>query len=61
MSKQPFHLLILVLILLALPLSAFASEGEAFNPPGAVGALMTLLALVVPALVSVWVRNRGKK
>jgi hypothetical protein len=47
----------LLILLFALPTMAFA-EGEAFNPPGWVGAGMFFLALILPIGVGFWVRNR---
>lgn len=51
-----FYVLILMF---ALPLAAFA-EGEAYNPPGSVGAFLFFVALILPILTGLWVRN-GRK
>ncbi len=47
----------LLILLFALPTLAFA-EGEAFNPPNWVGRGMFLIALILPIVVGMWVRNR---
>lgn len=44
-------------LLFMLPTVVFA-EGEAFNPPDWVGRGMFLIALILPIVVGVWVRNR---
>ena len=40
-------------------LPSIMAEGEAFNPPGSVGMFFFLVALILPIIVGVWVRNRG--
>ncbi len=55
--NQKIFSLYAIIVMLALPVTAFA-EGESFNPPNWVGAGMFFLALVLPLVVSVWVRSR---
>ncbi len=45
-----------LVLMFALPLVAFA-EGEAYNPPGAVGALLFFVALILPIMTGIWIRN----
>lgn len=52
------QLLCTLLILFALPTIAYASEREPYNPPGYIGATMFFLALILPMVVSFWLRNR---
>ena len=53
---KKFSALYLLVLMFALPLVAFA-EGEAYNPPGSIGAFMFFLALILPILTGIWVRN----
>ena len=49
--------IISLFILTILP--TVAAAGEAFNPPGWVGMMLFLIALILPIIVGFWVRNRG--
>lgn len=58
MSNRILVTLTSLLLLLALPLTAFAAEREAFNPPGWAGATLFFLALILPIATSIWLRRR---
>ena len=45
-----------LILMFALPLVAFA-EGEAYNPPGAIGAALFFIALILPIMTGIWIRN----
>ena len=53
---KKFSALYVLLLMFALPIAAFA-EGEAYNPPGSVGAFLFFVALLLPIATGIWVRN----
>jgi hypothetical protein len=61
MKKQFRVALYWALCLLLLPLTAFAAplaEAEAVNPPGWVGILLTVIALLMPIIFRLWVKQQ---
>ncbi len=51
-------LLFLLTALWLFPGTVFAAESESINPPGWVGGLLALLALVLAVGTGIWIRNK---